>query len=276
MPEPTSPEPTSPEPASGDRLRVTVLGSGSSAGVPVAAQGWGKCDPAEPRNRRRRASVLVEGGGAQVLIDTSPDLRAQLLDAEITHLDAVLYTHAHADHLHGIDDLRAVNQAMKAPIPAYADAVTHQTIAARFGYTLTPLEGDVYFKPVLTMTDIAPGGRVQIGGLEALAFDQDHGRSRTLGWRIGNFAYSTDVVALPDAAFEALADLDVWYLGVFTDQPHETHIHLQGALKWIERVRPRRAILGHLGPDLCYRALSAQLPPGVEAAWDGMTFDAAL
>jgi len=259
-------------------LTVTVLGSGSSSGTPMAGLGWGKCDPNEPRNRRLRASILLRTNNTTALVDTSPDLRQQLLNADVSHLDAVLYTHAHADHLHGIDDLRSINRAMDAPIKGYADAATLKQIDQRFGYVIQPLSecATHYYKPTLDMTVIEAGETFAVGDIPVATFDQDHGFSRTLGYRFGAFAYTTDVCEMPEVGFDVLARVDTWYIGVFTDTPHATHVHVDKALGWIERVRPRRAILGHLGPDLCYRDLSASLPDGVEAAFDGMCFDVAM
>lgn len=256
-------------------MRVTVLGAGSSGGVPVAGTGWGKCDPVNPKNQRLRPSLLIETQGKTILIDTSPDLRAQLLAANVTHIDAVLYTHAHADHLHGIDDLRGINRAMSAPIPAYGDASTLSEIEKRFAYALRPLPEDApnfYFKPTLVAHQIAAGDVFDVCGVSVSCFDQDHGRSRTLGFRIGSFAYSTDLVELPEAGFDVLGGIDAWVVGVFTDRVHPTHVHVEKALGWIDRVAPRQAVLSHLGPDLDYDVLSKLLPDHVDAAYDGFQF----
>lgn len=253
-------------------MRVTILGAGSSGGVPVPGTGWGKCDPSNPKNQRLRPSILIETQGKTILIDTSPDLRAQLLAADVTHIDAVLYTHAHADHLHGIDDLRGINRAMNAPIAMYADQATLEEIQKRFAYALRPLPADnknFYFKPTLEAHQIVAGDVFDACGLQVTCFDQDHGRSRTLGFRIGNFAYSTDLVNLPETGFDVLAGVDSWVVGVFTDRTHSTHVHVEKALGWIDRVAPRQAVLSHLGPDLDYEILSDGLPDFVHAAYDG-------
>ena len=253
-------------------LTVTVLGCGSSGGSPIPGVGWGKCDADEPRNRRLRPSLLVEqNGGARVLFDTSPDLRQQLLTADITALDGVVFSHAHADHLHGIDDLRGLNRAMDSAIKGYADKTTLDHIAHRFEYVLSPLpEGATrYFKPTLEMQEIRVGEPFSVGGLDILPLDQDHGYSRTLGFRIGGFAYSTDLKDMPPDSFDALKGIDTWVLGVFTDYPHPTHLHLEKALDWINVIKPRRTLLTHLGPDLDYRTVSDGLPVGVELAYDG-------
>lgn len=253
-------------------MRVTILGSGSSGGVPVAGTGWGKCDPDNPRNYRTRPSILIETQGKVILVDTSPDLRAQLLSADVTHIDAVLYTHAHADHLHGIDDLRGINRAMDCPIAMYADRTTLGDVQTRFGYALAPLPEDArghYFKPTLLAHEIASGDTFDVSGVSVTCFDQDHGRSRTLGFRIGNFAYSTDLVNLPEPGFDILAGVDAWVVGVFTDRSHPTHVHVEKALGWIKRVAPRVAVLSHLGPDLDFDLLESTLPNSVTAAFDG-------
>lgn len=256
-------------------MRVTVLGSGSSSGVPAVGIGWGACDPENPKNRRLRPSMLVEVADKTLLIDTSPDLREQLLRTETEHLDGVLYTHAHADHLNGLDDLRGVNRAMNAPLDIYCDADTLQTIRDRFDYVLTPLRPDatIYYKPVLHPHTIAPGEGFDVAGVEISAFDQDHGFSHTLGFRIGPLAYSTDLVDMPETSFEAVAGAHTWIIGCFTDRPHWTHLHVAKALEWIERVKPARAILTHLGPALDFDELTRSVPEGVDVAFDGMRID---
>ena len=255
-------------------MRVTILGSGPSSGVPMIGDIWGNCDPKEPRNRRRRSSILIESGDVTVLVDSSPDCRAQLLDAGVTRLDGILYTHAHADHSHGIDDLRWINVAMKAPLPAYADARTLEALQERFGYCFTPLERFEgrplhYYKPVLEPHVVT--GPFEVAGMAVTPFEQQHGpRSKTLGFRIGNFAYSTDVSMLDAAAFEILAGVETWIVDAFRREPHPTHAHLDLSLRWIERIAPRHAVLVHMGGDLDYRTLREELPAGVEPGYDGM------
>lgn len=258
-------------------MRVRILGCGSSAGTPTVDHGWGRCDPTNPKNRRTRPSILVEDGDTRLLVDTSPDLRQQMLDAGIAKLTAILYTHAHADHLHGIDDLRAVNRAIKAPLPVYADQATLDVITQRFEYVVEPLTGDGthFYKPMLLPERIGPGDRRQIGGINVDVFDQDHGFSRTLGFRFGPVAYSTDVTELPDASFAAVEGVRLWIIGTMMARPHPTHCDVDKALRWVERIRPARAILTHLGSDLDYAELSARLPAGVEPAYDGMVVDVA-
>jgi phosphoribosyl 1,2-cyclic phosphate phosphodiesterase len=255
-------------------MRVTVLGCGPSTGVPVIGGNWGSCDPNDPRNRRRRVSVLVEVGGVVILIDTSPDLREQLLDAGVTRIDAVVMTHAHADHLHGIDDLRSVNRLMRSAIPLYANARTLAEIGSRFGYVLKPAEEPGrFYKPTLVPYEIA--GPFEIHGISVLPFVQDHGFSATLGFRIGGFAYSTDVTELDDNAFAALEGIELWIVDCLRREPHPTHSHLAKTLSWIARVRPRHAVLTHMDQSLDYRELCAELPNGVEPGYDGLVIDLA-
>ena len=256
-------------------MKVTILGAGPSSGIPTIHDGWGDCDPENPRNRRLRPSILVENGGTAVLVDTSPDLRQQLLNAGVKRLDAVLFTHGHADHLHGIDDLRGINKAMNAALDVYCDAETLNIINMRFEYTVTPLApgADIYYKPVLNIHEISPGNGFSVNGLEIMSFDQDHGFSRTLGFCFGSIAYSTDVLELPDEAFEALDGVHTWIIGVFSLKEHLTHTHVDKALEWIERVKPSRAILTHLGPSIDYATLNDYVPDGVEAAYDGMVIE---
>ena len=253
-------------------MRVTVLGCGPSTGVPVIGGNWGRCDPGDRRNRRRRVSVLVEVGAVVILIDTSPDLREQLLDADVARLDAVLLTHAHADHLHGIDDLRSVNRLMQSGIPLYADAQTLAEVGRRFDYVLKPIEEPGrYYKPVLVPHEIV--GPFELHGIPILPFVQDHGFSTTLGIRIGEMAYSTDVVELDDKAFAAIAGIELWIVDCLRREPHPTHSHLAKTLSWIARVQPRRAVLTHMDQNLDYRELSAELPRGVEPGQDGLVIE---
>jgi len=255
-------------------MRVTVLGCGPSWGVPRIGGEWGQCDPANPKNRRRRVSVLVEEGEGVLLIDTSPDMREQLLSAAVRRIDAVLFTHAHADHLHGIDDLRSVNWLMQSAIPVYANHRTLDDIRRRFGYVFDAAKPDrqsVYYKPVLEPRAI--DGPFAAAGIPVKPFEQDHGFSKTLGFRIGGFAYSTDVVDLDAAAFAALAGIEVWIVDCIRRQPHITHAHLEKTLQWVARVKPKRAVLTHLDESLDYETLRRELPAGVEPGYDGLVIE---
>jgi phosphoribosyl 1,2-cyclic phosphate phosphodiesterase len=253
-------------------MKVTMLGCGGSGGVPQVGNRWGACDPANPKNRRRRSSILVETDSRRLLVDTSPDLREQLLDAGVDRLDAVIYTHAHADHLHGIDDLRGVNRVMQEPIPVFADRKTLDTIGERFGYVFRPIApGEIYYKPTLAPHEI--DGPFQAAGVEVVPFAQDHGFSTTLGFRFGAFAYSTDVVELDDAAFAALSGVECWIVDCLRHEPHPTHSHLDKTLAWVERVGCARAILTHMDPGFDYEALRRVLPGRVEPGFDGLTVE---
>jgi phosphoribosyl 1,2-cyclic phosphate phosphodiesterase len=260
-------------------MRVTVLGCGGAGGVPLIGGEWGDCDPGEPRNRRLRASILVESSGARILVDTSPDMREQLLAAGVSALDAILYTHEHADHVHGIDDVRTLNRISRRAIDAYGSAHALNAITKRFHYVFTPppVEGGkpAFFKPCLTAHEVVAGERFTAAAVEVLPFVQDHGFMTTLGFRFGDFAYSTDVVKLDEAAFAALAGVKVWLVGCLAYHPHPTHAHLDKVLGWIDRVRPQRAVLTHMTTPLDYRTLTKTLPKGVEPAYDGMVLDIA-
>jgi phosphoribosyl 1,2-cyclic phosphate phosphodiesterase len=255
-------------------VRVIVLGCGSSGGVPLIGGRWGACDPANPKNRRTRASILIETDGRTLLVDTTPDLRAQLLAAERWKLDAVLYTHGHADHIMGLDDIRAVNRLIGAPLPAYADARTLADLTRRFDYAFAPLgpKGG-FFRPVIEAHEIRAGEAFEAAGIRVLPIAQDHGTMPTLGFRIGDFAYSTDVLDLSEQALAALEGVRVWIVGCFQERPHYTHAHLERALAWVERLRPERTVLTHMGESLDYAALSAKLPAGVEPGFDGLVLD---
>jgi phosphoribosyl 1,2-cyclic phosphate phosphodiesterase len=253
-------------------MRVTILGCGASTGVPAIGPNWGECDPADPRNRRRRASLLVEVGAIAILFDTSPDLREQLIDAQVVRLDAVVMTHAHADHLHGIDDIRQLNRLMGATIPLWADAETLDEIRRRFGYVFSPpVEPGRFYKPALEPHVIT--GRFAIGGVPIMPFMQNHGYGTTLGLRIGAMAYSTDVTELDEAAFVTLAGIELWIVDCMRRAPHPTHSDLRKTLGWITRLHPRRAILTHMDQTLDYRRLSAELPEGVEPGRDGLVIE---
>jgi phosphoribosyl 1,2-cyclic phosphate phosphodiesterase len=253
-------------------MRVTVLGCGWSSGVPIVGCTCAICRSDNPRNRRRRVSILVEEGATRLLVDSSPDLRAQLLDAGVSRLDAVLYTHLHADHVHGIDDLRAINFHIKGPLPAYGSGPTMKAIEARFPYAFGARKPQApWFAPSLLAREI--DGRFAIGEVEIDVFDQLHGPEVTTGYRFGSVAYSTDVKELPDNAFEKLENLKLWIVDCAGEKPHPTHSHLEQTLAWIERVKPKLAVLTHMSHNLDYDHLRAILPAGVLPAHDGMVIE---
>jgi phosphoribosyl 1,2-cyclic phosphate phosphodiesterase len=257
-------------------LTVTILGCGSSGGVPQigGADGrgdWGVCDPAEPRNQRTRSAILVEGPeGGRLLVDAGPDLRQQFLACGVDRFDALLFTHSHADHVLGIDDLRQVNRITGRALPAYADAPTLENLMQRFDYAFLPVPPRGFFRPALEAHEVAAGQVLTLAGLPVELFRQDHKVMDTLGLRIGGFAYSTDVVALPEESLERLAGLDTWVVDCFQRHPHPVHAHLEMVLGWVERLRPRRAVLTHMGPDMDWAWLRQNLPPGIEPAHDGL------
>ena len=252
-------------------MKVTILGCGASWGVPAIGPDWGRCDPVEPRNRRRRCSLLVESRDAVLLIDMAPDLREQLLAANVARLDAVLLTHAHADHLHGIDDIRIVNQLIGKALPIYTSPEALAEVERRFGYALLPAPDKPLYRPALIGQPI--DGPFTAAGVRIMPIAQDHGYSMSLGFRIGPVAYSTDVTALDETAFAALAGTEIWIVDCMRREPHPTHSHLAKTLAWIDRVRPRRAILTHMDQSLDYRELCAELPGGVEPGYDGLTIE---
>ena len=262
-------------------LEFTILGCGSSGGVPRADGDWGVCDPQNPKNLRSRCSLLVRrlgadaAGSSTLIVDTSPDLRMQTALAGAKRLDAVLLTHDHADQAHGIDDVRAFFIRQRARIACHMDEVTAASMQRRFGYIF---EGEGGYPAICDVHPLPPHGeawRVEgpSGAIPVTSFDQDHGAIRSVGYRFGGVAYSSDVVDLDEAAFAALEDLDVWIVDALRYRPHPTHAHLERTLGWIERVRPARAILTNLHIDMDYETLRAELPPNVEPAYDGLRFD---
>lgn len=258
-------------------LEVVILGSGSSGGVPRGDGDWGACDPAEPKNRRLRCSLLVRRHGpdgvTSVLIDTSPDLREQMLAAGVKHVDAVLYTHDHADQTHGIDDLRTFAARARRRLPAYMDSATRDALARRFDYIFESRNG---YPALLDPHDLPPHGRAWSvdgpgGPIPVVTFDQAHGPIRSVGYRLGPVAYSPDVSDLDDAAFEALSGCDLWIVDALRYTPHPTHTHLDRTLGWIGRSGVKKAVLTNLHIDMDYKALSAIVPPNVEVGHDGWT-----
>lgn len=259
-----------------ETLRVTILGCGSSGGVPRLGGIWGACDPDNPRNRRRRCSLLVErtdaNGTTRVLIDTSPDLRAQLLDTDVGVLDGVVYTHAHADHVHGLDDLRMIVFNTRQRLRVWADPNTQTDLLTRFGYAFVQPEGSPY-PPILEMETIngdvtidGPGGPVTLRPILV-----NHGSIDALGFRIGGVAYMPDVAEIYDDSWPLLDELDCWILDSLRRTPHPSHAHLERSLEWIDRAAPSRAVLTNMHVDLDYATLDAETPAHITPAYDGMT-----
>jgi phosphoribosyl 1,2-cyclic phosphate phosphodiesterase len=265
-------------------LEVTILGCGSSGGVPRADGNWGRCDPTNPKNRRMRCSILARRKGdapeaeTTVLIDTSPDLVRQTAAAGARRLDAVLLTHDHADQTHGIDDIRAFALSQRERIPVFMDEATTGTMLRRFGYIFL---GDAGYPPIAEARPLPTLGEWfaipgPSGELPILGFDQDHGLVRSVGFRIGDVAYSADVAQMPEESLELLDGLDLWIVDALRETPHPTHAHLERTLGWIERVQPRRAILTNMHIDLDYETLRSKLPAGVEPAYDGLVLESRL
>jgi phosphoribosyl 1,2-cyclic phosphate phosphodiesterase len=256
-------------------MRVTILGCGGSGGVPTVGNEWGSCNPSNPKNRRRRVSILVEGQGQTVIVDTSPDLREQLLAADIGNLDAVLYTHDHADHSHGIDDLRFMRRDKGLPpIPCYGTDATMRSLAGRFSFAFEQSNSGsgILYKPYAEMRIV--DGPFRIGALEATPFRQDHGHGTwSTGYRIGNMAYSTDVVALPEEAWPVLDGLDLWVVDALRWEPHPTHTHFDQTLEWIARARPKHAVLTHMNHSMDYDEVRNRCPVGVEPGYDGLVLE---
>lgn len=263
--------------------RLRILGCGSSGGVPrVGPSGWGKCDSTNPRNRRQRCAILIEregpGGTTTVLVDAGPDLRAQLLEAAVERLDGLILTHAHADHIHGLDDVRPLVISARRRVATYIDAPTSTKVRAGFGYLLETPPGSNY-PPLLIDTRIAPGEPFAVegpgGAVEVTPFRVHHGEIDALGLRVGAVAYTPDLIDIPHESLPHLEGLDLWIVDALRHAPHPSHFTVAQALGWIARMKPRRAVLTNLHTDLDYARLASELPSGVEPAYDGMrlTFD---
>ena len=266
-------------------LEVTILGSGSSGGVPRADGNWGVCDPADPRNNRTRCSLMVRRPSEEgperwttIVVDAAPEFRQQTAAAGAKRLDALLMTHDHADQAHGIDDIRAFALRQRARIPCHADAATEATLLQRFGYIF---RGDKGYPAISDIVPTPPHSTPwevtgPSGAIPVLTFDQDHGEVRSVGYRFGPIAYSSDVLTLDDAAFEAMAGVELWIVDALRYTPHPTHAHVERTLGWIERLQPRQAILTNLHIDLDFVELTSRLPPGVSAAFDGLRVEIQL
>ena len=268
--------------APAQRIVATIMGCGSSGGVPRIGGHWGVCDPDNPKNRRRRCSLLIEGftSGAEqptrIIIDTGCDLREQLLDANVDRVDAVLYTHEHADHTHGIDDLRVLALNQRKRIDVYFSQEAANRIVPSFAYCFTAPPGSGY-PPILNQNLLEAGDRLTVSGpggdIEILPFLQDHGDISSLGFRVRNFAYSCDLSGIPTASVPAVSGLDVWILDALRPAPHPSHLSLSEALELIAERQPRHAVLTNLHIDLDYNQTDAMTPDHVRPAYDGLQID---
>ena len=261
-------------------LTATILGCGSSGGVPRLGGHWGECDPDNPRNRRLRCSVLLEREGAEgttrVLIDTSPDLRQQLLATGTGELDGVVYTHSHADHVHGIDDLRMIVFNMRRRLPVWADVPTREALLARFGYAFEAPEGSPY-PPICELRDLGDPTVIdgKGGPIELKPVPVDHGSMPALGFRVGDWAYLPDVIGIPDGSWPLLEGLGTLVIDALRRTPHPTHAHMDLSLEWIARAAPRRAVLTDMHIDMDYEAVDRETPDNVTPAHDGMRIEIA-
>lgn len=255
-----------------ERVKIRILGCGASGGVPMVGRGWGRCNPDNPKNRRLRTSALIRSEGQTILIDTSPDLRAQLLSAQVERIDALLYTHAHADHLHGIDDLRSINRVMQKAIPTYANEHTMFEIKERFKYIFK--DDDGFLHPLLTPHVLNAEDSFHVGNVRVHSFTQEHGSIETLGFRVGDIAYTTDVNRFKGNAASFLKNLKVWIVGAMTELPVPTHASLEEIKAWTEEFKPEQVYLTHMSPQLDYDALCKILPGNIRPAHDGLEIEA--
>ena len=263
-------------------LTFKILGSGCSTGVPRIDGYWGACDPQNPKNRRSRCSAWfglynddTPDRLTSVVIDTAPEFREQMVRAEVRAIDAILWTHDHADQTHGIDDMRAFTFARGGPIDGYMDEATLATLRRRFGYVFTGMMG---YPPICVEHVIPPHGTQwtiegEGGALPVVTFAQYHGPIHSVGYRIGDVAYSSDISDIPEESYPALEGLKLWVVDAMRHKPHPTHSHVEKTLAWIDRVRPERAVLTNLHQELDYDALRRELPANVEPAFDQMSFD---
>ena len=252
-------------------IEVEILGCGSSSGVPAIGNYWGNCNPNNPKNRRLRSSILIKSKKTSVIVDATPDLRQQLLNANVTHLDAILVTHTHSDHINGIDDFRFLNVLMKNELNLYATKEIINKIKERFGYVfeeLLPEAKGFYYKPCLVPNEI--NSEFKINELKIQSFEQDHGFTNSTGFRINNFAYCTDVVNLSDYALNRLKKLDLWIVDCLRFEPHKTHAHFDKVMQWIKFLDPKKTILTHMNYEVDYDYIMSKVPENCVAAYDGL------
>jgi phosphoribosyl 1,2-cyclic phosphate phosphodiesterase len=263
------------------KLVFTILGCGSSAGVPRVGQGWGACDPANPRNRRRRCSLLIEqiassGEKTIVLVDTSPDLREQLLAAEVDRLDAILITHPHADHTHGVDDVRPLVQKAGRRIDIFMDEATSRIVRPSFNYIFETPPGSLY-EPLVSERRLRAGEPFRVEGpggqLDILPFRLEHGEIDALGFRVADVAYSPDLKAVPSESERHLAGLGLWIVDALRYTDHSSHLSVADSFRLLARFKPHRAILTDLSTELDYQGLLDEAPPNVDVAYDGMRIE---
>jgi phosphoribosyl 1,2-cyclic phosphate phosphodiesterase len=250
-------------------MQVRILGCGTSSGVPRVGNDWGQCDPANPKNRRRRVAILVSWEKVRILVDTGPDLREQLLDADVSDVDAVIWTHDHADHCHGIDDLRQLYHGRARPVAGYARQETLDSLKLRFAYAFEGKDG----YPAVVTPHLLPN-HVNLAGVSIRTVDQPHGTITTAGLRFDaggkTIVYSTDFNAMTEEMEIAFQGIDLWIVDTLRRRPHPTHPHLAQTLEWIERLKPGRTVLTHMDNSMDYETLRGELPDGVEPGYDGM------
>lgn len=257
-------------------MKVTMLGCGTSVGIPALGRaGWGSCDPKDSRNRRQRCAALVQTETTNILIDAGPDIRNQLLPLGLTRIDALLITHTHSDHIAGLDDLRVFYYPDKVELQVHASSIHGHEILTRFPYLFSKdPSSPSYFIPPMTMNEINPGDEMMIGDIKINVFHQDHGNSNSLGFLFNDrFGYSTDVVGMSDDVLDRLAGIDLWIVEALRETTHQAHSHFAQTFSWIDRVKPKRAVLTHLGLESDYAEVAAICPDNTEPGIDGMVFD---
>ena len=261
---------------SAEKLKITLLGCGTSVGVPcLGPVGWGLCDPNEPKNRRQRCALLVQSETTTILVDAGPDIRNQLLPLDIPKLDGLLITHTHSDHVAGLDDLRVFYFPDKREINMYASEIHGKDIRARVPYMFEKKkESPSYFVPPFKHHEITAGQNLDIGDISIDILHQEHGTTFSLGFIFNNLCgYSTDVKDMPEENFDKLAGLPLWIVESLRETEHQAHAHYDLTFSWIDRVRPKQAVLTHLGLEADYQTLRARCPKGVEPGYDGMVFE---
>lgn len=248
-------------------LKITVLGCGASGGVPLLKYGWGRCDAGNPKNSRSRSSVMIETEKTRLLVDMSPDLRQQMFNFGSSQIDGVFFTHDHYDHTSGINELRPVYFGGDRPLRIYARKDVMEDLKKAFYYVFED-SGKELYKSYIEANIVDT--KFSIGDISASCFEQDHGYSKSTGIRIGDFAYTTDVLSFKGESFEQLRELEVWIVGCLSRDAKPTHANLDTVLKWVDELKPRRTYLTHMSADLDYESLLAELPPNVRPAYDGM------